>query len=329
MDLDQLRAFVAVVDASGVAHAARHLHLSQPALTRRLQSLESDLGIELFSREQRRMKLTAAGQGLLIRARTLLADSEALREEARSFLKGARGVIRLGATPPMIESSLAPFLGRWRKAHPGIEIHIVENGGSALAKRLDDGDVHLAYVPAGDERFNCQLLYPIHVVAAVPAGHELAARRTVELSALAGRTLCALNPGFGSRTWFDTACREAGMSAVIALDSSSHNVVLALAASGYAIGILPSAVTAPAGVKLLPITQNAVPLGRWTMLAWSRRRYVPPYVMTFVEAYSVFARSHYPGRDLVRKAPKIKPPALSDPSPAALQSVTPRRARGR
>lgn len=329
MDLDQLRAFVAVVDASGVAHAADRLHLSQPALTRRLQSLEGDLGVELFSREQRRMKLTPAGRGLLIRARTLLADAEALRDEARGFRAGTRGVIRLGATPPMIESSLAPFLGHWRKDHPGIEIHIVEDGGSALAKRLDDGDVHLAYVPAGDERFDCRLLYPIHVVAAVPAGHELAARRTLELSALAGRTICALNPGFGSRAWFDTACREAGMSVDIALDSSSHNVVLALAASGYAIGILPSAVTAPQGVRLLPLMQNAVPIGRWTMLAWSRRRYVPPYVTAFVDAYSAFARSHYPGSELVRKSPKIKPPATAVETRPTRKSVTPRRARGR
>lgn len=312
MDLVQLRAFVSIVDCGSVSRAAEDLHLSQPALSRQLQTLEAQLGVALFDRERRRLRLTTAGEDLLQRARSILTEAEALRERARALQSGETGVLKLGATPPMIEAPLARFLGGWRKQHPGIEVHLVEDGGSRLAERLDAGDVHLAYVPAGDARFDYRLLYPIHVVAAVPAGHALARLRCVELTSLARLPLLALNAGFGSRDWFDAACDVAGIRPAIVLESASHTAVLALAAADYGIGILPSAVTPRREqVRLVPLVHNGAPVGRWTMLAWSRRRHLPAYARTFAEEFSAFARTHYPGRDLMQRAPKIEAPAAS------------------
>jgi LysR family cyn operon transcriptional activator len=175
--------------------------------------------------------------------------------------------------------------------------------------------VHLAYVPAGDDRFEYRLLYPIHVVAAIAAGNGLSRCRTLEVAEVARLPLLALRPGFGSRDWFDAACRDAGVRPAIVLESASHNAVMALAASEYGIGILPSAVAPPAGVSLVPLTRAGVPIGRWTMLAWSRRRYLPPYVATFIEALRAYARKHYPGRELVKRAPAIAAPTPDATAP--------------
>lgn len=308
MDLVQLRAFITIVDANGLGRAAERLHVSQSALSRQLQGLELELGVPLFSREHRRLLLTPAGEELMRHARTLLTDAEALRERLRAFERGDKGIIRLGATPPMIEAPLAQFLGEWRQKDPEIIVHLVEDGGSALAERLDQGDVHLAYVPAGDDRFDYRLLYPIHVVAAISASHALARSRNVELVEVAKHPLVALRQGFGSRDWFDDTCRDANVRPDIALESASQNAVLALAASQYGIGILPSAVSPPNGVVLLPIVHSGAPIGRWTMLAWSKRRYRPLYINKFVDALEVYARKHHPGRQLMKRAPRIPPP---------------------
>ncbi|HWV83145.1 MAG TPA: LysR family transcriptional regulator [Hyphomicrobiaceae bacterium] len=314
MDLAQLRAFVAIADAGGVSRAAERLHLSQPALSRQLQTLEAALGIALFDRTERRLRLTPAGEDLLRRSRIVLDEAETLRERARALQAGETGVLKVGATPPMIEAPLAGFLATWRKTHPGIEIRLVEDGGTDLAERLHAGNVHVAYVPAGDARFHYQLLYPIHVVAAVAKDHELARSRSVELKRVAQFNLMALRSGFGSRDWFDTTCRGAGIHPTLVFESASHNAVLALAAAGYGVGILPSAVSpASAQVRLLPIVHDGLPVGRWTMIAWSRRRHLPAYAETFIEAFSAYARQHYPGRDLMRHAPRIKPPEAGPP----------------
>jgi len=309
MDLAQLRAFVAIADAGGVSHAANLIHLSQPALSRQLQALEALLGIELFMRERRRLRLTSAGEELLIRSRAILQDSDALMERARALQSGETGTLKLGATPPMIETLLGPFLRKWREQHPGVEVHLVEDGGSSLAEKLDHGEMHLAYVPAGDARFDCLPLYPVHVVAAVAANHALARKRSLELADIAGHPLLVLRTGFGSRDWFDLACRTASVNPTILLESSSHNAVLALVTANYGVGILPSAVAAgQTDVVLIPMIRDGVPIGRWTMLAWSKRRYLPLYARGFVTEFGAFARKNYPGRDLLRRAPKIDPP---------------------
>lgn len=88
-----------------------------------------------------------------------------------------------------------------------------------------------------------------------------------------------------------------------------RQAVLALAEADYGIGILPSAIAAvPESTKLLPLVHDGIPIGRWTMIAWSRRRAVPLFASTFVDEFSAFARRHYPGRDVLRKAPGIPMP---------------------
>lgn len=316
LDLAQLRAFVAIADAGGVSRAAERLHLSQPALSRQLQTLEAALGIALFDRTERRLRLTPAGEDLLRRSRIVIEEAEALRERARSLHAGETGVLKVGATPPTIEAPLAGFLVNWRKEHPGIEVRLVEDGGTDLAERLHAGDVHVAYVPAGDARFHYQLLYPIHVVAAVAKNHELARSRAIELKRVAQFDLMPLHAGFGSRDWFDAACRGAGIHPTLVFESASHNAVLALAAAGHGVGILPSAVSpTSAPVRLMPIVHDGLPIGRWTMMAWSRRRHLPPYAKTFVDTFSAYTRRHYPGRNLMQHAPRIKPPGAGEPQP--------------
>ena len=78
MNFDHLRTFVAIADSGGVHRAAARLHLSQPAVSRQIQTLEADLGVPLFDRIGRRVQLTSEGEDLLRRSRRLLAEAEIL-----------------------------------------------------------------------------------------------------------------------------------------------------------------------------------------------------------------------------------------------------------
>jgi LysR family transcriptional regulator, cyn operon transcriptional activator len=147
MNLRDLRTFVAVADAGGVRRAAARLNVTQPTASRQIHALEAELGVPLFDRLGRRVRLTSEGDDLLRRVRRLLADAESVGERARALKSGQTGILWVGATPQAIESPLVDFLALYRRRHPGVEVHLVEDGGSRLASRLDRGDVHLAIMP--------------------------------------------------------------------------------------------------------------------------------------------------------------------------------------
>ena len=109
MNLRHLHAFATIVDVGGLAKAATRLHLSQPALSRQIQTLEADLGVALFDRIGRRVQLTSQGEDLLLRSRRLLAEAESLGERARELKSGETGILRVAATPQVIENLLARF----------------------------------------------------------------------------------------------------------------------------------------------------------------------------------------------------------------------------
>ena len=313
MDLRQLRTLIAIADAGGVARAATMVNLSQPAASRQIQALEVELGVRLFDRIGRRVRLTSEGEDLLRRIRKLVAEADSLRERARALNAGHTGVIKIGATPPMIETVLADFLPVHRRRHPGVEIRIIEDGGAALANRLERGEVQLAYVTVGDDRFSGRLLYPIHVIAVVPEAHPLHHRRSLEIEELADEPLLVLRRGFGSREWFDVACQAANIHPNILLESSAHNAIVRLAKAGYGIGILPSAVHLDRGVHAIPLVHHKAPIAKWTMLAWDSERFLAPYLKVFIEELVAHAQRTFPGRGLLRRAPHLRRP--KDPNP--------------
>ncbi|HRD77955.1 MAG TPA: LysR family transcriptional regulator [Hyphomicrobiaceae bacterium] len=309
MEFQQLRTFERIAAAEGVTRAAALLNLSQPAVTRQMQALEAELGLTLFRRRGRSVQLTEHGADLLVRVRAILADVAALRDRAEALGTGRSGRLTVGATPPMIEGLLAAFLPVFKAEHPEVEIEIIEDGGARLADLVDRGEVTIAYVPAGDDRLEGRLLYPVHVCAVLGRGHELAREASLDIARLADAPLLLLRRGFASRDWFDRACFIAGVYPRVALESASHGVVLNLVRAGYGVGVLPSAIaSATPGLKLVPLTRAGQGIGRWTMLAWKSGRVLPSYVQLFVDALAGYARLRFPGRSIVRATVTIPKP---------------------
>src|SRR5262245_34295792 len=184
MDLRHLRAFAAIVETGGFARAAAQLNLSQPALSRQIHALEAELGVPLFDRIGRRALLTSEGEDLLQRSRRLLNDVDSLGERARALKSGHSGLLRVGATPQVMETVLAGFLKGYRRRHPSVEVHLVEDGGARLPARLDRGDIHLCLAGAGDARFHWRHLGPIYLLAVPPPSHRWSRRATLEIDEL-------------------------------------------------------------------------------------------------------------------------------------------------
>jgi LysR family cyn operon transcriptional activator len=317
MDLRNLRTFVAIVDAGGVHRAAARLHLTQPAISRRIHALEAELGVPLFDRIGRRVHLTSEGEDLLRRSRELLSEADSLMERAAALKTGESGILRVGATPMVIENTLAPFLSQYGRRHPGIEIQLVEDGGARLPSRLANGDIQLALTVIVDERFRHRPLYPTYGVAVMSKKHRLSRRRTIDIGELAAEPLLLLHRTFASRDWIDTACNAAHIRPRIVLESGAPHTIIALAGAGHGIAVIPSTVVVPrANVRAAPLTQGGAAVGRWLTVGWDAHRFLAPFAERFVEELAAYCERVYPGREFTRHAPPPPPPKQPSLKPA-------------
>jgi DNA-binding transcriptional LysR family regulator len=312
MDLRHVRAFVTIVDAGGFGRAVARLNLSQPALSRQVRALETELDVQLFDRIGRRVQLTAEGEDLLRRARGLLADADSLGERAQALKGGRAGVLRVGATPQAMETLLASFLPRYRRGHPGVEVHLVEDGGVRLASRLERGDVHVALTASADARFRWRLLLPLYVLAVLPRSHRLGRGTTLEIRELGDAPLLLPRRDFASREWFEAACQVAHVRPRVLLESGAPSTLVALAQAAYGIAIVPSNVRIPRkGVRTVPLVQGGAPIGRWLCLAWDPRRFHAPYAEQFVDELVAYAHGQAAKRGRTWRAPPLPRPRAS------------------
>jgi LysR family cyn operon transcriptional activator len=311
MNLRSLRTFVVTAETGGLGRASSRLHLSQPAASRQLNALESELGVPLFHRGGRQLQLTAEGADLLRQSQQLLTAADLLVDRARALKGGQTGTLNVAATPHVIAGVLAPFLRGYQRRHPAVEIQLVEGGAAQQQERLDRGEVLLAIMPSGDERFDGRLLYPVHALAAFPDAHRLRRQALVDIAELSHEPILLLRREFGSRRWFDAACEIAHFRPRVRLESAAPQTLIELAALGYGVAIVPSTVVVRTeGVRIVPLVQNRSPLGRWSMVAWNRQRHLPQYARQFVDELVAHSQRDHPGKAFTRRAPPLPRPRL-------------------
>lgn len=309
MDLRHLRSFVAIAEAESFSRAAARLHVTQPALSRQIRDLEAELGVRLFDRSSRRVRLTPAGDDVLRRSRDALIGIDALRERARSLGGGRVGILRVGATPQVLESVLAQFLTRYHHTHPDIEVELVEHGALMILQLVEEGQVQIGIgVHPVAAPLHARVLFPARIVAVMPTSSALGRRRTVALGDLATERLLVLRQTFATRQILDGAFHAARIHPHVALESGDPHCLLRLAEAGHGVAIVPSTLRLPReGVRLAPIVDDNVSLGFWVVVGWDARRFLPPYGERFIAELADHTRRSYPGAQFDRMAPPIRP----------------------
>ncbi|WP_175407360.1 LysR family transcriptional regulator [Streptomyces sp. TRM64462] len=197
-----LRLLLVLADELHFGRAAKRLYLSQPAFSRQISRLEEQLGVELVERSTRRVRLTAAGEALLPRARALVEAADAFRDAVREQARAVAGRVTLGcyvtALPVITE-----LVGRVRGRDPGLEVELREVDFVEQSAALLDGrvDAVLCYapVPPGVQTL---ALAREPLTVCLRDDHPLAGRDTVSLAELAGVPVVGLAPGV-HRAWRD------------------------------------------------------------------------------------------------------------------------------
>lgn len=266
MEFRQLRSVAEVARHLSFTKAAEALSVAQPALSQAVASLERELGVRLFDRNNRKVALTDAGRAFLARAGRVLTDVEALGEEMSAYAGGHRGRVIVGTYQSFAEYALPKMLGRFHATYPGIEVALREGMADDLLAGLAAGsiDVFIGHVSetryANNPEFNDEPLYEDELVLAVAGSHRLAARSSVNMSEVRDEAFVAFRPGSQMTDRLFSLARDAGFTPRIVFESLDTMTIRSLVAEGLGVALFPRTLGNMPGprVSLLSFTPERV-----------------------------------------------------------------------
>jgi len=288
MDTKTYAGFVAAAELLNITLAAQRLNITQSALSRQIQGLEESLGLRLFEKTGRNIRLTAAGEALLTRVNGILVAERNLRAFAGDLARSQSGLLKIGACSQLIERYLPRFLRDWRAANPGIDIRLEDGGGPELAEKLHAGTVNLTIsaMPAAPiEPFEAVRLGELAFLAVAIPELLPEINTPIEITDLLESPILTLNCRHASRGVFDAACRLSGAVPRIVLESYSPHTLFSMAEGGNGIAVVPSSARVSCqGMVARPITLRGE-LVKFDICAMSDSRVpLPSYGRRFVEA---------------------------------------------
>jgi DNA-binding transcriptional LysR family regulator len=283
MNFDELRWFVAVAERGRVTQAADELHISQPALSRALARMQAELGVSLFDRQGRTLRLNRYGELYLEHARRTLAELEAGRRALEQLAGDESGLVSLGFAPTLSTWLVPALVSAFREQHPGPRFQLHQDAVGQLVDLLYEGvaDLLICSRP-GDARLRWRALGRERLQLVVPPGHRLAGRRRVKLSEAAGEQFVMLGHAFDFRDLVEDLCRRAGFEPESGFEAEDIASARALVAAGLGVAVVPplhgAADLARGGVHLELSDPTAV---REIGIAWDERRYRSPVTELF------------------------------------------------
>ncbi|KQY56778.1 MULTISPECIES: LysR substrate-binding domain-containing protein [unclassified Nocardioides] len=277
MELDTIRAFLAVADGSTVTETAEQLHRTQPAVSRALARLEREVGTPLLQRVGRGLTLTPAGRELAGHARDTLDAYERGMRSVQDITAPDGGFVPL-AFLHTLGTWLVPELIRgFRAERPNVRFDLRQHGDAGLIDDLLNGVVDLAIT--GDrpqlKQLESRQLFQEPLRLVVPPDHRLASRRTARLGDVAHEEFIVLKRGFSLRSVTEDLCAQVGFTPQIGFEGEEVETLRGLVSAGLGVALLPESRSGAAPIApSLRITD--VRASREIGLAWVRDRHLPP-----------------------------------------------------
>lgn len=191
MEMHEIRYFLAACQTLNFHRAAEHVHVGQPALTRAIQKLETELGGNLFHREKGHVQLTDFGGLMRTRLEEVLRSSETAKRAAKNFLSLEAATLTLGVMCTIGPLRFIGFMRAFRARHPGIEITMIEGRADRLVALLIEGDLDIAILARPepfDDGLKAEPLFRERFGLAFSAGHAFERCNTIQLDDIRGET---------------------------------------------------------------------------------------------------------------------------------------------
>ena len=272
MEFRQLRYFVTVAQELHFGRAAETLDITQPALSKQIRVLEANIGIELFFRTKRSVKLTPAGEVFLTEAQQLLQQADAAVRLAKDTASGKVGKLKIGLTATATYTILPDLVRRFRADYPQVEIEMLELSTEAQVIALNRGEIDIGFLhPPIDSRG--LTIYPIlaeELVVVLPKQHGLTIKESLSFSDLASESFI-LHPRAEGPFLYDEflkLCRQAGFEPKIVKEVDTHQARIFFVAAGMGITFLPKSLETSISLDLVYKPMRDLPIKLNFSAAW-------------------------------------------------------------
>jgi LysR family transcriptional regulator, transcription activator of glutamate synthase operon len=242
MEIRQLHYFIEVAEREHVSEAALALHVAQSAVSRQIANLESELGVELFEREGRNIKLSPVGRLFLTHAKTAMKAIEHAKKQIDEYLDPERGTIKIGFPTSLAGHLLPTVVSAFKREHPNIAFHLRQGSYRFLTESVKNGDIDLAFlgpVPTNDPDLEGYILFTEKISALLPEQHSLSEKRSLLLSDLRNDDFVLFPDGYILREVVVNACKESGFIPRIACEGEDLDAIKGLVTAGMGVTLLP------------------------------------------------------------------------------------------
>ncbi|MGB5996744.1 MAG: LysR family transcriptional regulator [Marinomonas sp.] len=244
MDIKPLRYFLAIAKNASFTRAAEQLNVAQPAVSMAIKKLETELGLTLLHRADRKISLTDEGKRLLLHAEKIIqATDDALLE--MNELKGLnQGEVRVGIPSMLGSYYFPPILMAFRHRHPTINLKVIEGGTWQLQKMLEDGELDLSVIVAETlpEGLETHRLLKEEMRVTVAKDHPFSQLESITPDAFFDEELVMFKEGYFHRRVVDRLAREAGKSPKIGFETNLIPLIKSITQQGFGVSTLLSMV---------------------------------------------------------------------------------------
>lgn len=271
-DLQQLEAFVAVAERGSFRAAADHIHLSAPALSRRIDKLETILGARLFNRTTRDVELTPLGLVFLDRARAALDDLESAMLGITDIAASRTGRVTVACVPSAAIYFLPSVVSSFSERYPQIRIRVIDEAASQVLASVVSGESDFGISFMGSQVPGVEF-DPIHTdafVIAMPRQHALAGRSCLGWDELLSERLIAVARSSGNRQLLDDALAKAGVNPSYRFEVSHIATLLGMVEAGLGLAAVPRLSLSPTHPGMVGVALTGPAVSRVLGLATRR-----------------------------------------------------------
>lgn len=242
MNIKQIRAFLAVAQSMSFASAATQLHLSQPALSLSIKSLEDNLGGKLLTRTTRHISLTPEGEALVPIARRLLAQWENAEDEMKQRFALQLGKTTIASMPSFAASLLPKAIRNYHASYPNIQVAIDDVLSDIVVEMVRNNQVELgiSFEPSSLVDLAFYPLYEDRFIAILPKDHPLEEQETISWQALLTYDFITLQRPSSVRALLESTLNEAGIELNVAFDAHQLTTVSRMVSEGMGVAVVPA-----------------------------------------------------------------------------------------
>ncbi|MFC0211615.1 LysR family transcriptional regulator [Paenibacillus chartarius] len=242
MEMRQLRYFMEVAKREHVTEAADALHVAQSSVSRQLFNLESELGVDLFIREGRRVKLTPIGKVFLERVKQAMNIVNEAEREVKEYLDPEKGTVRIAFPISLAAYVLPTAIYAFRQRYPEAKFQMRQALYRDLIDGVINGEFNLAMIaplPREEKKIKSKILFTENIVALLPVHHRLASRPAIQLRELKDDPFVTLPEGTVFRKIALQACHELGFTPHIAFEGDDIDALKGLVSAGLGVALMP------------------------------------------------------------------------------------------